>query len=245
MLEAGTFPSTRPQTAQQSYEPAQRPMTSGNNVTTDIPALLASTARVADTSSNLMRPSEIPGISHIDTLQMQHHQPQSSVVRSANAQVSLMPSNNGYKCPPIEATDALDLQRAAHTEPVLSSRPAAIDLYTPRPSTAPLQVSQHLSQMLPPKRELPFNRPNAEFPEPKNDAAIPNAHALHSVAGNCADDDTATVETIIPNSQDSDITFPARKAALARTATKTVRQPAQAKSKSTRKEPAKRCDACK
>lgn len=34
-----------------------------------------------------------------------------------------------------------------------------IDLYQPRPSTAPAIESQSLSQMLPPKRELPFSNP--------------------------------------------------------------------------------------
>lgn len=42
-----------------------------------------------------------------------------------------------------------------------SQPPAAISLYTPRPSVAPSLESQHVSQMLPPRRELPFEKSKA------------------------------------------------------------------------------------
>ena len=46
-------------------------------------------------------------------------------------------------------------------QPAESQTRTSIDLYTPRHAVVPTATSQHYSQLLPPKRELPFERPRA------------------------------------------------------------------------------------
>jgi hypothetical protein len=55
--------------------------------------------------------------------------------------------------------------------------PGRIDLFQPRPSTAPMMESQSLSQMLPPKRELPFSIPAPTKKTRTNSAQIEKVHA--------------------------------------------------------------------
>lgn len=54
------------------------------------------------------------------------------------------------------------------SRPSYMRSPYRIDLYQPRPSTAPVMESQTLSQMLPPKRELPFSNPVQKQKSRKN-----------------------------------------------------------------------------
>ena len=54
------------------------------------------------------------------------------------------------------------------SEPSYMGSRGRIDLYQPRPSTAPVMESQTLSQMLPPKRELPFSNPAPKQKTRKN-----------------------------------------------------------------------------
>ena len=54
------------------------------------------------------------------------------------------------------------------SRPSYMRSPYRIDLYQPRPSTAPVMESQTLSQMLPPKRELPFSNPAPKQKTRKN-----------------------------------------------------------------------------
>lgn len=257
MLEAGTFPSNRPQTAQQSYhvdrtQLAPRPMRAGNNSAAGTSALDVGGARATDTASKLVQPHGI--LSHSTSFQTQNNQLQVATSRSVNTPAPFLPAIDGYGLGSTKMDASSDRQRvsaslieAAPTVPAPSTRPAAIDLYTPRPSTAPVRVSQHLSQVLPPKRELPFYPSNAVFAQ-STEAAAFEGHGLQSITAGRQDCNDATVETIIPNSQGPEITV-SKKAKSTTTTTSSKKQTTQARSKSTSKVAtqtrSKKCDACK
>lgn len=62
-----------------------------------------------------------------------------------------------------------------------------INLYKPRPSTAPVIDSQRLSEMLPPKRDLPFPKP-----VPKSEAKSSKSKTLTSSLNTCGSQDLET-----------------------------------------------------
>ena len=81
----------------------------------------------------------------------------------------------------------------------------SIDLYTPRPSIIPTAASQHYNQLLPPKRELPFERPRAITSQP------PTSRLLRSATKDPEEREAASFKP--PNTINKTKRAPARKRA--------------------------------
>ncbi|KPI39986.1 uncharacterized protein AB675_11442 [Cyphellophora attinorum] len=113
-----------------------------------------------------------------------------------------------------------------------------IDLYTPRTSTAPPKVVQHLSQLLPPPRELPFKPKEISKRQVDEKTISSRQNTRTSVALALAGE----TDVIVPDSQvapDNEVVSKKRKAPELKTAAKT-NKPAKKS-----RQPAYRCDDCK
>lgn len=157
MLEAGTFPSNRPtvehsvvamqdSTAQQISQIQTR---SNMPVVSALGTHLATRPSVVQqTTMSALRPHpsgvDLSGLQYFRNQTIQHHKSG----RVLLPETPVQHQNVGSTTWPPKDHSLLRPEANGHTP--------SIDLYTPRPSTAPAQVSQHLSQLLPPPRELPF-----------------------------------------------------------------------------------------
>jgi hypothetical protein len=149
MLEAGTFPNVRPHDIHVVGRPGpsldnQRPYTAtGNGPTASRAVRNVDPFHVPQTGTN--HTSAI----HFDTRPMvQPYEPGLS-------QSQPSPPAAVYNGLSMRASQE-DASKSIAPHAIVPIMPAVIDVYPPRPSTAPAQVSQHLSQMLPPRRDLPF-----------------------------------------------------------------------------------------
>lgn len=213
MLEAGTFPSNRPQTSQHSQQRdvapfPQRSLAIGDSVFPNGFVLGTDGPAGAEMSSDLMPPPPVPYQS--STMQVKYNQQQMPSTQIRNHDISALGAVNCYETPwgpeqhtPVFRQMPAVQQQAPQTVPSMLSRPSAIDIYTPRPSTAPAKVSQHLSQMLPPKRELPFRRSSPRLPPPQDTLTTDMVErTCNSRPGN-SETSVDEAETIIPDSQTS------------------------------------------
>jgi hypothetical protein len=101
-----------------------------------------------------------------DNCALPQHPPEPSSVRLQHGATRSQYWNDGHG--PMRTSNQPYMEHLASQRPMSStacSAPATgfshppINLYEPRPSTAPMIESQGLSEMLPPKRDLPFPKP--------------------------------------------------------------------------------------
>jgi hypothetical protein len=253
MLEAGTFPINRPQTAAQTQSPGMailptRPATAATSSVFSVSKLGAPPSNI---STGLMLPPPAPNRCSNSTSpyrqQFRAEVPQPTISLPLAGDASFLP---------VDTKQVLSYQRETTsgdsvTEtalPAFVAQAPAIDLYTPRPSTAPGKVTQHLSQVLPPKRELPFKRTSARLSPAV--AADPKTISQYSRGSNPPGQPTTDVETIIPDSQNSANASSAKKQKTSSKAPRAKKQTAQplkkiAKGKAAPQTKAQKCDACK
>ena len=245
MLEAGTFPTNRPQTGQHTQLPGMialppRPISAGDEVVCNMSAL----------NAGLMPPPPPPP-------------PRNHFVNSTGIYGQADSTTSQLRVPPhtIEGVDGNPLA-AAHnglipshtttkyalgnpTGATLGDRPATIDTYTPRPSTAPSKVSQHLSQVLPPMRELPFKRTRVKgLPLAENAPVSAEEEAVeHPAPGS----PTMHEDTIIPDSQVTSVVKQSKVSNKAVASKKKIAKlPAKPTKGKTATQPrSQKCDACK
>ena len=236
MLEAGTFPTKRPQ-IEQRPQMQQGPSLQQNHSTPP----QGYTPAVSALDSNMPRPSvseqetmlAAPVLApRVNPLELQYFREQSVAHNSLTANQQPILAMHGAHTTDTQWREQLNHQAG----PITGITSANIDLYTPRQSTAPARTSQHLSQLLPPPRELPFKTRS----EPKATArCLPGSITKHAAAFNDANDN----EEIIPDSQATrDTPEPSQKRAKTTTSKKAPTSSQGAKKK---RAPAYKCDACK
>ena len=265
MLEAGTFPTIRPQTAQPTFtqppnQLSQRPTTAAGVMQAAASGPAPGEIESRYSNISLMQPP--PPCDHYQTVgrDTQYAEPRDSALRSqippsaqADTERTVLQSaaNQNVSRFPEAGTGE---PQAEPTIQTLISRPAAIDLYTPRPSTAPAQVSQHLSQLLPPKRELPFKQHNtgarAGLEPVKSMDPSARDHTGQISAVEMTKGTAPNFDTIIPNSQELECQPPAKKTRVTRSKAASRSQPSKTQIKGPTKKaaapkPAGKCDACK
>jgi hypothetical protein len=261
MLEAGTFPSKwQPQVAQQCQAPfmtsaSVHPATAGNSMSLDVPIYSMSNKQAIGTSSDLMPPPPAPARSSANTfepLTSNHtHQPITPQATAFGVDPSIQPPHSSHaarETPNYLSHKPEPPQVVSVTK--LVSRPAIIDTYTARSSTAPAVVAQHLSQILPPKRELPF-----EIVPPKPSPTTKSVEQQVAKEDNPGEDARSNTEQaiiIIPDSQPDQDSQPTKNAKTGgsesgiskKQAKPVVRKPAKAKPPTSRRK-VQKCDTCK
>jgi hypothetical protein len=135
-----------------------RPATSGSSTMQGSPAAYARPQMISNGAYNQQ--------ARTDTYTLPHETPEQSPVPPQHGATTTLHWNdgNGLLQPPTKQymerlVDHRPRSSAAWSAPAATPNHLPVNLYEPRPSTAPVIESQGLSEMLPPKRDLPFSKP--------------------------------------------------------------------------------------
>lgn len=238
MLEAGTFPNNRPQdvhqtSAQHPQHMQQQSYVKTRSATPVISALDPSLSINKDISREPMLPPSDSPITRTNPSDLQYFQKQSA--DQIHVEPGPPPFANHGANSKHDSDPAVDIGIYG----LLGQKTSAIDLYTPRPFAAPAQVSQHLDQLLPPPRELPFkSSSNAVKRKPPAEAEHTEQQRRISDHGN----DGVGIITHVPDSQEV-----SGSQSSAKRAKKAGKKPAAKESSVGKKKraPVYRCDECR
>jgi hypothetical protein len=239
MLEAGTFPSTR----QGVNQPAAPVQTLGTYqqlqfaTRSATPAVSAIDPRLTNSvlpAHDTMAPPVGQSAARIDPSGLQYYRNQVAEqhMTTTNQSAHEFPNDSHRNEQAWMETRNPVLQRADGASKVNT------DLYTPRPSTAPAKVVQHLSQLLPPPRELPFKPKEPAKRKADETIILSRQHIQHSRTPALAGE----TDVIVPDSQvapEDEAVSKKRKASDSKTAAKTTKPTKKSR------QPAYRCDDCK
>jgi hypothetical protein len=134
-----------------------RPAMSGSSTTEGSPAAYARPQMISNGAYNQQ--------ARTDIYALPHETPEPSSVRPQHGATTSLHCNdgNGLLQPPtkqyIHLVDHKQRSSTTWSAPATTLNYPSVNLYEPRPSTAPVIESQGLSEMLPPKRDLPFSKP--------------------------------------------------------------------------------------
>jgi hypothetical protein len=201
MLEAGTFPNLRHQATHVVSNPgapvyAQRPYTAtGNTPTVSNVATDSKSFRVPNIGTTHSSAIHIPATPTVQPVQHGFSQSRPNGTDVGHTDCS-MPTSQEASARYDQPVQPVALQSIV---PITS---AVIDVYQPHPSTAPAPVSQHLGQMLPPRRDLPFkvSKPGLQQVSRSPSAAPTKAKAKKKAAPKVKVDPTVL---LVPDSQES------------------------------------------
>jgi len=190
--EAGSMSSRRTYTAQPSDSAPQIgafPPPAPSNVASTFPGQASSLAGANDSGQPINFGGMMPPSTHSSSPYISH--PVAPLAFSgAGSSPSL--ASPIYAHPPVPVTpSSLSLSQEKPLQP-------GINVYEPRPSTAPAIGSWHLSQVLPPKRDLPFCKPT---PRTKSNAFNSIQEQISIASGV---QEIGSVETALAPAQTSD-----------------------------------------
>ena len=141
-IEAGTFPQRRTTAEANVNHVETRPTTA--------PVLLHSSSGAPDLAN---RPATAISSLMPPPMDASHRQPLAPLSTNHNNRQQAIDNGNKTRTGPITEMTAAQVKDLANANAL-----SAINLYNSRPSAAPVLNSQHFSQLLPPKRELPFEK---------------------------------------------------------------------------------------